>query len=149
MANSPCKKSLSLSKTLNKITQYISSFTDNNGSSGRSGRSSQPRTNQGRGNRQHFSGSFPSGHGSNNGRKAISKSAPKSSMTRADESEVGSLFNSGSKKHNANHLLNFQYESRGTNRQVTGGGHRSNGGARRRNNSYRPVYSKEQYLQAK
>ena len=35
-------------------------------------------------------------------------------MMLEDEFEVGSVFNAGSKKQNINHLLNFQFEPRGS-----------------------------------
>ena len=72
----------------------------------------------------------------------------------ADESEVGSVFNHGSKKHNMNHLLNFQFEPRGTNQfgrnQQGRSQYHHHGSARKNKNiTYRPTYKKEQYLQAK
>ncbi|TRY69969.1 hypothetical protein TCAL_02333 [Tigriopus californicus] len=70
----------------------------------------------------------------------------------ADEFEYGSVFKSGCKKRNFNHLLNFQYEPRGINqprRQTGEYNARSYGGTRRKNSgNYRPKYKKEQYLQA-
>ncbi len=72
-------------------------------------------------------------------------------MTEADEFEVGSIFNSGSKKQSLNHLLNFQFEPRGVNstngRRKRGGG--EGGGKRSSGQVTRPKYKKEHYLQAK
>lgn len=69
-------------------------------------------------------------------------------MTQADEFEVGSLFNYGSKKQSLNHLLNFQFEPR----NFVGQRNRGSTGpiSRKRNDPLkrRPKYSKEQYLQA-
>ena len=39
---------------------------------------------------------------------------PSLSVMLEDEFEVGSVFNSGSKKHNISHLMNFQFEPRGS-----------------------------------
>ena len=74
-------------------------------------------------------------------------------VAEADEFEVGSVFKAGSKKQNANHLLNFYTDRRGVggNRGDGGGGRR---GAASRRFSGKNAYSghryiKEQYLQAK
>ena len=65
-----------------------------------------------------------------------------------DEFEVGSVFNAGSKKQNLNHLLNFQFEPRGTTKKSHG--QRGQGRIRKFSDSKsRPKYNKEQYLQAK
>ena len=40
--------------------------------------------------------------------------ASKPSVMLEDEFEVGSVFNSGSKKQNISHLMNFQFEPRGS-----------------------------------
>lgn len=69
----------------------------------------------------------------------------------ADEFEAGSVFNSGSKKQNINHLLNFQFEPRG-NKNAQGKHHHGGGyggWGHHREKIARPKYKKEQYLQAK
>ena len=73
-------------------------------------------------------------------------------VTLEDEFEVGSVFNHGSKKHNINHLLNFQFEPRGTKQHQSSNipGKTSSG---RKNKKFfeepaKPKYNKEQYLQA-
>ena len=81
------------------------------------------------------------------------------SLTVDDDFEVESVFRSGSKKQNLSHLLQFQFEPRGTSgRDLRRGERGRNGrnaaaaayGARKRKDSYRrPKYNKEQYLQAK
>ena len=70
---------------------------------------------------------------------------PSRAVEKTDECEAGSLYNSGSKKQNMNHLLNFQYQRRGTNKYERGGWTRNAD----RERVVRPKYIKEQYLQAK
>jgi hypothetical protein len=64
----------------------------------------------------------------------------------ADEFEVGSVFNAGSKKQNLNHLLNFQYEPRGTKREQKRQKHQQ---GRQKHYVPRQKFNKERYLQAK
>ena len=69
-------------------------------------------------------------------------------VMKEDEFEVGSVFNAGSKKQNLNHLLNFQFEPRGSKSK----NHQGSSGSRVRkfsDSKGRPKYNKEQYLQAK
>ncbi len=72
---------------------------------------------------------------------------------QADEFEVGSLFNYGSKKQSLNHLLNFQFEPRNFagSKNINLGRGSNPHMSRKRNDpmTRRPKYSKEQYLQAK
>lgn len=68
--------------------------------------------------------------------------ASKPSVMLEDEFEVGSVFNSGSKKQNISHLMNFQFEPRGSQTNKKSG---SNHFFRK---SSGPKYNKEQYLQA-
>jgi len=85
---------------------------------------------------------------------STSKPSPQSEfqaeVMKEDEFEVGSVFNAGSKKQNLNHLLNFQFEPRGSkskNHHHQG----SSSGSRVRkfsDSKGRPKYNKEQYLQA-
>ncbi len=72
-------------------------------------------------------------------------------MTQADEFEVGSVFHAGSKKHNMNHLLNFQFEPRGVHQNHHHNQNRrmSSGTKKKCGSTSRPKYNKEQYLQAK
>jgi len=69
-------------------------------------------------------------------------------VTQADEFELGSVFNHGSKKQNYNHLLNFQYSPRGP---APSRG-RNNRGPRPPAKHYqthnRKTYTKSHYLQA-
>jgi len=68
-------------------------------------------------------------------------------VMKEDEFEVGSVFNAGSKKQNLNHLLNFQFEPRGSKSK----NHQGSSGSRVRkfsDSKGRPKYNKEQYLQA-
>lgn len=70
------------------------------------------------------------------------------SVAEEDEFQVGSVFNSGSKKQSLNHLLNFQYSPRGNGPESD---RRSRGlRAPPRGNKpvYRQTFSKEQYLQS-
>ena len=73
-------------------------------------------------------------------------------VTLEDEFEVGSVFNHGSKKHNINHLLNFQFEPRGTKQHQSSNipGKTSSGRKSKKffEEPAKPKYNKEQYLQA-
>jgi len=93
---------------------------------------------------QNFSASsqsFSSGSGAN----PHTGGAGKPSVMLEDEFEVGSVFNAGSKKQNINHLLNFQFEPRGSqaNRKTA-----NNTKQKFFSKSSGPKYNKEQYLQA-
>ncbi len=68
-------------------------------------------------------------------------------IAEADEFEVGSVFNAGSKKQSLNHLLNFHYEPRGRNQASKTG--RESFRGRHGSAGTRHKYNKEQYLQAK
>ena len=74
-------------------------------------------------------------------------------VIKEDEFEAGSIFNPGSKKQNLSHLLNFQYEPRGSKNKVNSNNHSTyQAGATRKGFGHyppRPRYNKEQYLQAK
>ena len=70
-------------------------------------------------------------------------------MTEADEFEVGSVFNSGSKKQNLSHLLNFQYEQRGIRNPRNARNKHDSKNHHRQVGPRRPKYNKELYLQAK
>jgi len=71
-------------------------------------------------------------------------------VMQEDEFEVGSVFNAGSKKQNLNHLLNFQFEPRGTSSKKRNNYHQGSGSRVRKfsDSRGRPKYNKEQYLQA-
>jgi len=70
-------------------------------------------------------------------------------VAEADEFEVGSVFRAGSKKQNANHLLNFYTERRGVSGNRGDGGRRNAGRRLSGKNAYSGHrYIKEQYLQA-
>merc|ERR1711976_583882 len=71
--------------------------------------------------------------------------AGKPSVMLEDEFEVGSVFNAGSKKQNINHLLNFQFEPRGSQANK-----KSANKTKQKffSKSSGPKYNKEQYLQA-
>lgn len=98
-----------------------------------------------------FRGGHPKQRGGHN---QIKRPPPKTrpddnntSMTQADEFEVGSVFNHGSKKQNLNHLLNFQFEPRAFAGNNTNGS-RNNPHKRNEPMMRRTKFSKEQYLQA-
>ena len=74
-------------------------------------------------------------------------------VDEADEFEVGSIFNPGSKKQNYNHLLNFQYDKRGSTgngrgNNNHGGGARNRGGHHKKQDTPRVKYDHTHYLQA-
>lgn len=69
----------------------------------------------------------------------------KPSVMLEDEFEVGSVFNAGSKKQNINHLLNFQFEPRGSQASKKSA---NNTKQKFFSKSSGPKYNKEQYLQA-
>jgi len=71
--------------------------------------------------------------------------AGKPSVMLEDEFEVGSVFNAGSKKQNINHLLNFQFEPRGSQANKKSA---NNTKQKFFSKSSGPKYNKEQYLQA-
>jgi len=99
-----------------------------------------------------------SNYGGNDSRQMSSQAGNRySAVTEADEIEIGSVFKSGSKKQNLNHLLNFKkYEPQrgggGGNNYYGGGGVRRNPrqGKWQGKNRYVPVvkYTREQYLAA-
>jgi len=100
--------------------------------------------NSGNRHKQHF----PQNRSGNSGSKTPQVNR-NSSVTEADEIEIGSVFKSGSKKQNLNHLLNFKkYEPRnaGSNNQ-RGHDRRPRGGGKHKQT---PVvtYTREQYLAA-
>ena len=87
---------------------------------------------------------------------SITKQQSNHRVAEADEFEVGSVFKAGSKKQNANHLLNFYTDRRGVggNRGDGGRGGGRRGAALSRRFSGKNAYAghryiKEQYLQAK
>jgi len=71
----------------------------------------------------------------------------------ADECEFGSVFKAGSKKQSLNHLLNFQFEPRGTGARGRDQYYHRHPPANKKSGYYggtqRPKYNKEHYLQAK
>ena len=79
------------------------------GYGGRGGRRQRDHQRQ-RGQTSASSQSLSSGSGTN----PQTGGAGKPSVMLEDEFEVGSVFNAGSKKQNINHLLNFQFEPRGS-----------------------------------
>jgi len=85
--------------------------------------------------------------GKNNCPINFDESLPQS-MTKADEFEVGSIFNQGSKKQSLNHLLNFNYTSRHSVSSPRGRGDYRSFRAHTDATKRRPKYKKEQYLQA-
>ncbi|XP_074643050.1 E3 ubiquitin-protein ligase RNF10-like [Tubulanus polymorphus] len=64
------------------------------------------------------------------------------------EAEIGSALMTGSKKQNLNHLLNFKYTARETQRGRATRGYGSAGGTRHKNWTKPARYNKEQFLQA-
>ena len=71
---------------------------------------------------------------------------------KEDEFEAGSIFNPGSKKQNLSHLLNFQYEPRGSKNKLNRNRENYHGPTNRNGGQYhapRKMYNKEKYLQAK
>jgi len=85
--------------------------------------------------------SLSSGYGTN----PYAGGAGKPSVMLEDEFEVGSVFNAGSKKQNINHLLNFQFEPRGSQANKKSA---NNTKQKFFSKSSGPKYNKEQYLQA-
>lgn len=65
------------------------------------------------------------------------------------DTELGSVFNPGSKKQSLNHLLNFHYTPRGDKRSSGGAISKSGSGSYRFLATYKHKYNKEEFLQAK
>lgn len=173
MATQPFLNNLSLTGTAassnNDSTKNISNPKDaSNGAISKSGRSSRPPGGNGRrrkGNNFNINNKgasgrneFPSGRRQNCARGNYNLKTPPAagtpqgdggaSIAPSDEFEAGSVFNSGSKKQNISHLLNFRFEPRGTNKVDRSGGWIHGHQGHRRDAAPRPKYIKEQYLQA-
>jgi len=92
----------------------------------------------------------PRGGRSGGGKQPLSRGYQsnhfRGTVAQEDEFQVGSVFNSGSKKQSLNHLLNFQYTPRGNGQETD----RSRGPrpSKNHNQQYRQTFSKEQYLQS-
>jgi len=110
------------------------------GYGGRGGRRQRDHQRQ-RGQTSASSQSLSSGSGTN----PQAGGAGKPSVMLEDEFEVGSVFNAGSKKQNINHLLNFQFEPRGSQANKKSA---NNTKQKFFSKSSGPKYNKEQYLQA-
>ena len=106
-----------------------------------------PKTRHGPGKRP-----GPRGGYNNSNNNLDKQTLPTHQVDQADEWELGSLYNSGGKKPNYNHLLNFQYsqrsgaEARG-NRRGQGQVQRF-GKKKHREEEHRPRYDHTHYLQA-
>ena len=106
----------------------------------------------GGGNRKHHQQRFqPQEKTAMSSSSKPSQSEFNAEVMKEDEFEVGSVFNAGSKKQNLNHLLNFQFEPRGTRDKKRNNSHQGSGSRVRKfsDSRGRPKYNKEQYLQAK
>jgi len=92
----------------------------------------------------------PRGGRSGGGKQPLSRGYQsnhlRGTVAQEDEFQVGSVFNSGSKKQSLNHLLNFQYTPRGNGQETD----RSRGPrpSKNHNQQHRQTFSKEQYLQS-
>lgn len=96
-------------------------------------------------------GKRPNPRGGFNNRNLDKQTLPAHQVDQADEWELGSLYNSGGKKPNYNHLLNFQYSQRGGAQargdrrgQPMAQGYRK----KKREEELRPRYDHTHYLQA-
>ena len=101
--------------------------------------------------RNNGAGKRPSPRGGFNNRNLDKQTFPAHQLDQADEWELGSLYNSGGKKPNYNHLLNFQYSQRGG--AQARGDRRGQPTALRyrkkqRDEELRPRYDHTHYLQA-
>ena len=101
-----------------------------------------PRTKNGAGKRPP-----PRGEINNYNRNLDKQNFPAHQVDQADEWELGSLYNSGGKKPNYNHLLNFQYSQRGNTRGQQQPAQRY-GKKKQREEERRPRYDHTHYLQA-
>jgi len=101
-----------------------------------------PRTKNGAGKRPPPRGEF-----NNYNRNLDKQNFPAHQVDQADEWELGSLYNSGGKKPNYNHLLNFQYSQRGNTRGQQQPAQRY-GKKKQREEERRPRYDHTHYLQA-
>merc|ERR1719264_2211679 len=106
-----------------------------------------PKTRNGAGKRPNPRGEF-----NNYNRNLDKQTFPAHQVDQADEWELGSLYKSGGKKPNFNHLLNFQYgqrggaEARGNRRGQTPV--QKYGKKKQRDDEHRPRYDHTHYLQA-
>jgi len=106
-----------------------------------------PKTRHGPGKRP-----GPRGGYNNSNNNLDKQTLPTHQVDQAGEWELGSLYNSGGKKPNYNHLLNFQYSQRGGaeargNRRGQGQVQRF-GKKKHREEEHRPRYDHTHYLQA-
>jgi len=106
-----------------------------------------PKTRNGAGKRPNPRGEF-----NNYNRNLDKQTFPAHQVDQADEWELGSLYKSGGKKPNFNHLLNFQYGQRGG--AEARGNRRGQppvqkyGKKKQRDDEHRPRYDHTHYLQA-